>query len=128
MAEIESIRRGDTLDYILRLAYYDTENNTETIIPANGTLIFTLKYDQTDDDPGVLQHIVYRDDDDILNPDGLIYMTVPKDKTINVLPGYYFYDFQFIFLDGKVKTILPTIGEDEMVEVYDHTTHLSTYP
>lgn len=128
MAEIESIRRGDTLDYILRLAYYDTENNTETIIPANGALIFTLKYDQTDDDPGVLQHIVYRDDDDILNPDGLIYMTVPKDKTINVLPGYYFYDFQFIFLDGKVKTILPTIGEDEMVEVYDHTTHLSTYP
>jgi len=121
-AEIDPIRKGDSIDYTLQLV-----DENDQPIPANGALTFTLKTSQTDPDPGVLQHTAYRDDDDLIDPTGLLTLEIPAEKTALVEPGEYYYDFQFISTAGKVKTVLPTIGEEETVEVYDHTTHMSTY-
>lgn len=122
-AEINPIRRGDTLIYNVKLIDEESGNP----IPANGTLIFTLKSDQTEDDPGALQHLVNRDDDDVNDPDGLLYLEVPSEKTVLLEPDFYYYDFQFISAAGKITTLLPTIGQEEIVQVYDHTTHMEIY-
>ncbi|RLC78629.1 MAG: hypothetical protein DRJ03_24950 [Chloroflexi bacterium] len=120
MADIKSIRRGDTKKYKIHLFRKDTGEN----IPANGTLTFTMKSDNDmPDSEAELQVSVTRNDDDINNPDGLLFLTVPSAKT-KIPPGMYYYDFQFVSDSGEVTTVLPRAEDEDtgQVELLQDTT------
>lgn len=112
MAEIPSIRRGDTLSYSLTLT--DVDGNP---IPANGVLTFTVKVSPEDPDPGMLQHSVLRMDDNVFAPDGRIVIEIPASKTKLLIPGDWYYDMQFVTASGFVQTIVPSPDEEQTVTV-----------
>ncbi|MEA3391381.1 MAG: hypothetical protein U9Q91_00220, partial [Candidatus Marinimicrobia bacterium] len=113
MADIKSIRRGDTKKYRFEL----TNGSTGEPIPANGTLTFTVKLNKEDlDADAIIQVSVERTNDDPVTPDGKMFLLVPA-ATTKVEVGKYYYDFQFQSASGEITTVLPLEEDTGKVKI-----------
>jgi hypothetical protein len=104
MSEI-AFPRGDTHVRDLTVAQSDGDPFDLT----GALLVFTVKRNTADEDPGVLQH---RSDGatpgiEITDAEaGLAVHTVPAADSDALVPGYrYAYDYQLTAFDGSVRTL-----------------------
>lgn len=83
------------------------------VIPANGTIYFTAR----DRDRNIIiQSQDSRSGDDLLNPDGRIYLTLTDEDT-DVSHGTYSFDVRFVDTVGNPSTLLPRDGDDPNFEI-----------
>jgi len=93
-----TVYRGDDLGWTLN--FRDT--NGEPIDISGWLIFFTMKVSKDDSDSeAVLTKTVEAQSG---SSDGVIQVTVPG-ADVNTLVGPYYYDLQFIDLDGQVRTI-----------------------
>jgi hypothetical protein len=116
---IKNFKRGDTRKYKLQIKDKDTGNPVSV---HNGTLYVTFKSDKSmPDNEAEIQVIVNCIEPDPANPLGEIQVVLSSDDT-NILPGSYYYDFQFVSSTGEVTTILPTEDHEERVKILEDVT------
>jgi len=102
MSGIKEFYRGDTKKYRIKVQ----KEGVGPISVDGGKLTMTLKQRQsTPDNEADASVIVNCVEVDPLNPTGIIDVVLSHDDTKN-LSGDYFYDFQFVSVDGEVTTLL----------------------
>ena len=108
MSGISNFYRGDSRTYTVTLA----TASGDPISIHGGTLYLTFKSDPSlSDGDAEIQVSKVGVEADPLNPTGEIDIELTPSDT-DIEPGDYYYDFQFVFVSGEVKTILPSPDAD----------------
>ena len=120
MGGIKDFYRGDTRKYTVVVTSVDETGNEVPVSVHQGTLFVTFKSDSDAPDiDAAIQKSAIGTEPDPGNPTGRVSITLSAADT-TVEPGSYFYDFQFVFVTGEVKTILPepnASDDDKKVEI-----------
>ena len=95
---ISNFYRGDTVTFDIVIK--DDDGNPIDI--SGSTIIFTMKNNMDDADPGILQKIQTTHTNPTLGQSQII---LSHTDTKALVPGSFFYDFQLTLDNGDVQTI-----------------------
>jgi hypothetical protein len=110
-----TVYKGDDKDFNLTLT--DGDNNTPINITGD-TIWFTVKENETDADPGVLQKEITSHTSPTT---GQTTISLSNSDTGNLTPAEYYYDIQRVTAAAKVQTLV----KGRFIVTQDITTSIS---
>lgn len=120
-----SLRRGDTYNW--RFVFDDGATPPVPINVAGRTLSFTVKASRNDSDAHALVQASAVFPDDANSHNGIGWIFVPHDQTVNLVPGQkVYYDFQMAYYDSSNRLVVQTVDTGVVKVDWDVTERVPT--